>query len=360
MHKGEKSMSEPLADEQKIRQQEYRKKRVFITFAGLLMIAVLLICAWWWFVWRGMETTDDAFIDGDISRIAPQISGRVTAIYFADNQFVNQGAPLVDLDRRDAQIGLDKALAVQAMIKARLQQNHAGQSALQATLEKVRADIAVAQAEYQHDQKEYLRYVRSGNAVSQSALDAKAVQAKISAARLLSQEKNLDSEQAQYRKVQAEAVELEAVLRQNAAQIANAQLQLSYTHIVAPMSGFASKRHVVTGDYVRTGTEMLAIVGQQVWVTANFRENQLKEMKPGQPVEIQVDALPGRIFHGQVESIQRATGAVFSLLPAENATGNYVKVVQRVPVKIVFTDKNIHQYPLVPGMSVVPRVRVRD
>ncbi len=143
------------------------------------------------------------------------------------------------------------------------------------------------------------------------------------------------------------------------AQVKAAELQLSYTHVVAPVDGRITKRSVESGNYVNPGQALLAIVGQQLWVTANFKETQLTDMRPGQPVEIKVDTYPGVKFNGKVASIQAGTGSYFSQLPAENATGNYVKVVQRLPVKIWLDDDRIHQYLLVPGMSVVPTVTVK-
>lgn len=344
--------------EEELTSKQQHQKRVFIMFALLLLLAALLVVGWWWFFWRGVETTDDAFVDGDISRISSQISGQVVAIEVNDNQYVKEGTPLVELDARDKQINLHKAQAARAITEAKLQQNQAEQAALQAALEKNQADIEVAQAEYQRDEKEYLRYLQSGNAVSKSDLDAKAATAKISVARLLAQQKNRLSGEAQLRKARAAKEEITATLQQNQAGIASAQLLLSYTKINAPVAGYITKRTISVGNYVTAGSDLMAMISQQVWVTANFKESQLRHMKPGQRVDLNIDAWPGHTFHGKVDSIQRATGSVFSLLPAENATGNYVKIVQRVPVKIVFADNEIQNYPLAPGMSVVPRVYV--
>jgi membrane fusion protein (multidrug efflux system) len=138
-----------------------------------------------------------------------------------------------------------------------------------------------------------------------------------------------------------------------------AELQLSYTKIYAPVSGRITRRTVEVGDYVEVGQELTAIVPDDLYVTANYKETQLTLMRPGQPVEIRIDAFPKKVFKGRVDSIQRGSGAAFSLLPPENATGNYVKIVQRVPVKIVFDEPPDPAYPLGPGMSVVPEVRIR-
>lgn len=356
MSKSTESSLEKVSDADK--QQRY-KKRVFTVFALLLFLVAVGIFGWWWLFWRGIETTDDAFIDGDISHIAPQISGQVTAIDVRDNQYVEKGTTLVTLDSRAEQIALEKAQAAYQVTAAQYQQNQAEQAVVQALIEQARADIDVAQAQYQHAQREYLRYRDSGSAVSKSELDGKAAQAKISAAALLAREKSFNSSTAQLRKVQAALAEINATLQQNQAEIDRARLQLSYATIRAPVTGFVTKRTISVGNYVTSGRQMLTLISGQVWVTANFKENQLRHMRSGQSVEIQIDAFPGQIFHGKVDSVQRATGSIFSLLPAENATGSYVKIVQRIPVKITFTDEQITKYPLAPGMSVVPRVDVR-
>ncbi|EBI6201055.1 HlyD family secretion protein [Salmonella enterica subsp. enterica serovar Infantis] len=340
--------------------QEQHKKRVFAAFAFLLLVIALIVGGWWWFFWRGVESTDDAFIDGYLSRISPQVAGQIMTIEVRDNQYVTKNTPLIRLDPRDEEIALKKEQAAYAVIQAQLQQNQAEQAALRALTGQTQADVKVAQAEYQRDQKEYQRYLESGNAVSKSALDKQATQAKISAATLLARQKSLNSSQAKLVKAEAGMVEIKALLKQAQAAIDNAQLKLSYMSITAPVDGFVTKRTVSVGNYVTVGKEMLTLINNSLWVTANFKESQLRKMRPGQRVDMSVDAFPGHVFQGRVDSIQRATGSVFSILPAENATGNYVKVVQRVPVRIVFTDKDISRYPLSPGMSVVPRVYVTD
>ncbi|WP_053115707.1 HlyD family secretion protein [Winslowiella iniecta] len=340
-------------------QQQRQKKRLFSGFALLLLVATLVAIGWWWFVWRSVETTDDAFIDGHLAQISAQIAGRVTAIAVQDNQHVRQGDLLVQLDPRDRQIALDKALAARSITEARLQQNQAELSALQASLGQVEANVQLAEAEYQRDQKQYLRYKNSGNAVSPSELDAKAASAKTSAASLLAQQKSINYSKAQLMKARAALAENRATLQQDEAEIANARLLLSYTRITAPADGYVTKRSVELGNTISAAGVLMYLVDNHVWVTANFKENQLAAMRPGQTVEVSVDAWPQQRFQGRVDSIQRATGAVFSLLPAENATGNYVKIVQRVPVKIVFTDDAISRFPLAPGMSVVPYVNIQ-
>ncbi|WP_052130688.1 HlyD family secretion protein [Erwinia typographi] len=346
-------MSEPVD------RQQRQKKRVFTGFALLLIVATLALAVWWWCFWRGVETTDDAFIDGHLAQIASQISGQVAAIKVNDNQHVKQGELLVELNARDQQIALEKALAARSITEARVQQSRAELTALAASLEQGEANVQLADAEYQRDNKEYQRYRQSGMAVSHSELDAKAASAKTSAANLLAQRKNVSYSQAQLLKARAVLKEYQATLTQDQAEIDNARQQLSYTRITAPFDGYVAKRSAEAGNVIGAGSSLMYVIDDRIWVTANFKENQLAEMQPGQPVEIRVDAWPQKRFQARVDSIQRATGSVFSLLPSENATGNYVKIVQRLPVKIVFTDKDIASYPLSPGMSVVPFVNVR-
>ncbi len=347
------TMSEPLD------RQQRQKKRVFTGFALLLIIAALALVGWWWCFWRGVETTDDAFIDGHLAQIASQISGQVTEIKVNDNQHVKKGDLLVEINSRDQQIALEKALAARGITEARVQQSRAELTALAASLEQGEANVQLADAEYQRDNKEYQRYRQSGMAVSGSELDAKAASAKTSAANLLAQRKNVSYSQAQLLKARAVLMENQATLVQDDAEIDNARQQLSYTRLTAPFDGYVAKRSVETGNVISAGSSLMYLIDDRIWVTANFKENQLAEMQPGQPVEIRVDAWPQKRFQARIDSIQRATGAVFSLLPSENATGNYVKIVQRLPVKIVFTDQDIARYPLAPGMSVVPFVNVR-
>jgi membrane fusion protein (multidrug efflux system) len=308
---------------------------------------------------RNIESTDDAFIDGNMAQISVQIDGRITRIAVQDNQWVKRGELLLELDARDRRIMLDKSLAMRSITDARIAQTRAELVALEANIGQAQANQQLAEAEHQRDQKEYQRYLRSGSAVSHSDLDAKAANARISAATLQAQRKTLSYHRAKLLKTQATLQEYQATLRQNDSEIANARLLLSYTKITAPNDGYITRRTVEVGNTISTGNTLMYVVNNHVWVTANFKETQLAYMHAGQNVEVSVDAWPQRRFKAKVDSIQRGTGAVFSLLPAENATGNYVKIVQRVPVKIVFNDDTVDRFPLAPGMSVTPYVDVQ-
>jgi len=250
------------------------------------------------------ESTDDAFIDVHYVSVAPKIAGRVTAVHVDDNQLVKKGDILVEIDPRDFQVALAQAKANLAKDKATL---------VQANTNEKRA----------HD------------------LFAKRV--------ISTQERDTNVATSDSSKAAVEADE---------AAVEQAELNLSYTKITAPSDGYVTKQAVTSGDYVQVGQALMSIVPPRVWVIANFKETQLRNMRPGQPVDISVDAYPNLKLRGRVDSIQAGSGAAFSLLPPENATGNYVKVVQRVPVKIVLDERQELQRVLGPGMSVVPTVAV--
>lgn len=311
---------------------EQRSKRPFIILA-LVLLAIALAGLVYYLLNRGYATTDDAQIDGNIYQISPRIAGQVVQVMVEDNQHVSKGQVLVRLDPRDAQSALDNA---QAQL-----------SVAQASLAQSQANAEVAGANLLQAQQDYARYSSiNQRAITQLQLDS--ATATIRAAKAKS-----DAAQAQIAgaKAQADAA---------AVQVKNAQLQLSYTTITAPESGHVAQRTVRAGDVEAPGAGLMAVVGDTVWVTANYKETQLPGIQPGNAATVTVDAAPGITFKAHVDSIQSGTGAVFSLLPAQNATGNYVKIIQRVPVKLVFDDNRISQYNLAPGMSVEPSVTLKS
>lgn len=311
---------------------EQRSKRPFIILA-LVLLAIALAGLVYYLLNRGYATTDDAQIDGNIYQISPRIAGQVVQVMVEDNQHVSKGQVLVRLDPRDAQSALDNA---QAQL-----------SVAQASLAQSQANAEVAGANLLQAQQDYARYSSiNQRAITQLQLDS--ATATIRAAKAKS-----DAAQAQIAgaKAQADAA---------AVQVKNAQLQLSYTTITAPESGHVAQRTVRAGDVEAPGAGLMAVVGDTVWVTANYKETQLPGIQPGNAATVTVDAAPGITFKAHVDSIQSGTGAVFSLLPAQNATGNYVKIIQRVPVKLVFDDNRISKYNLAPGMSVEPSVTLKS
>jgi membrane fusion protein (multidrug efflux system) len=334
------------------------KGAVFMVLAlifGALAIGGVL----YWLHARHLESTDDAFIDGHVSQVSPQIGGRVTAILVRDNQVVAAGQPLVEIDQRDMQVRLEQALAQQAQTAAQLAQVRATLAVRQADLGQAEATIRVADADLEQAQQDLSRY-RSINprAITRQQVDNANAAMRSAAARRDAARQAAAGMRAQIEVTRAQIAAAEASLRVDAANVDNARLQLSYTTIAAPAPGRITRRTVELGNYVSAGQALLAIVQPGFWVTANYKETQLTDMHPGQPATVHIDAFPGHDIAAHVDSLQTGTGALFSALPPENATGNYVKVTQRLPVKIVF-DEDVGALALAPGMSVTPTVTVR-
>jgi len=321
-----------------------RSRRPFIIL-GAVLATVAIAAIIYWLLNRNYATTDDAQIDGDIFQISSRIAGQVDQVLVTDNQHVTAGQVLVTLDPRDAQASVAQAKANVEQAQAQLIVANANIAAAQANAISEGAALTQAQQDFQ-------RYhaLRTG-AVSGLQLDQ-------TDATIRSAQAKYDAARQQTAGDQASAIAAQAQLDAAKAQLQNAELQLSYTTITAPAAGHVSERTVRAGDVVSPSTGLMAVVGDNVWVTANYKETQLAGIHPGNPATITIDAVPGITFHAKVNSIQYGTGAVFSLLPAENATGNYVKIVQRVPVKITFDDSRIANYPLAPGMSVNPSVTI--
>lgn len=305
------------------------------------------------------ESTDDAFIEGHVTAIAPQVAGRVEQVLVRDNQFVNAGDVLVRIDPRDYQAKLDQEQANLASAKSRQAEACAQLIADQARVEQEKANVTAAAAEARRAEADSKRYQAVGpSGVSESQLDLAATEARSSAAQVVAARNKELAAEAQAALDQASIQTAAAEIKRSEAAVRQADLDLSYTQVKAHESGYVTHRTVEPDSYVQPGQPLLAMVPKNVWVVANFKETQLTHMRPNQPVTMHVDAYPQIKFTGHVDSIQAGTGPRFSLLPPENASGNYVKVVQRVPVKIVL-DSAGGDYVLGPGMSVVPDVRVK-
>jgi membrane fusion protein (multidrug efflux system) len=312
--------------------------------AGILLICGLGVA--YWLRARHFESTDDAVVDGNISQISSQIGGRVVALLVQDNQTVVAGQVLLELDAGDQSV--------------RLAQSQAQRDQAAASLAETRAMLAVRQAERDRVQarRDLSRYISvNPRAISAQQIDQGRAAASGAAARVDAARQAESASRAQLDVLKTRIAGAEAALRLADANLADARLQLSYTHILAPAAGRVARRTVQLGNYVTPGQPLLAVVQPACWVTANFKESQLVDMRPGQAVEIAIDALGGRMLTGHVESLQPGTRSVFSSLPVENPTGNYVKVVQRLPVKIAFDGDSCAG--LAPGMSVEPSVHVR-
>jgi membrane fusion protein (multidrug efflux system) len=330
---------------------------------GLIVAAVLVIVggALLWLHARRFESTDDAFVDARTVRLSPQIAGRVVHVYANDNEQVRAGQVLVEIDTGEAQARLDEATSQEALARTELEQAETQVRSTEAAYAQAAALVAAAQAQAENATRDLQRYValQASNplAVAQAQLDQAAATARSANAQYNATKQQAVSANVAIAAAQAQTAGAAARIKVLGAQVQQAQLNYGYARILAPIDGHVSQRRVAVGSYVSPGQQMLAIVPLQMWVTANFKETQLAEVHPGQQVSINIDACPDAKARGHVDSIQRGAGQAFALLPPENATGNFVKVVQRVPVKIVF-DRVPRNCPLGPGLSVTPDIRV--
>jgi membrane fusion protein (multidrug efflux system) len=335
-------------------------RRLFILCA---LGALLLTGGTFWYISNvGYETTDDAAIEGHVIQVSPKVSTHVKAVYFDDNYLVKKGDLLIELDPRDYEVSLASAIANLASAQSKLTEAEAQQNVAQAGLGQAKADLISAQATADNAKSDLERNERlfQTHVIDRREYDASVAQAKSAVANVESTAKKVASQQAQISLASAQYVTASSGEKQAEAQLRQAQLQLSYTKIFAPFEGRVTKKNVEPGNYVQPGQTLFSLVPPEVWVVANFKETQLKQMKVGQPVSVQVDAIPGHDFKAHVESFQVGTGGRFTLLPPENATGNFVKVVQRVPVKIVFDEPIENLERLWLGESVEPKVNLRD
>jgi membrane fusion protein (multidrug efflux system) len=352
-------------------------KRFFRTLFGVGLVLILAVAGLYLFAQSmSYQSTDDAFIEGHVTGVAPKIAGRIDQVFVDDNQLVRKGDPIAEIDSRDydaqlrqKQAALESTRANAVAAQAAVEQQMAKVKSLQATVDQDKADQESSQAQADQDvddlrreQDLYSRHVVSIQDFIHSQAANRAAQANLDSARMKvrSAEAQLLEGQAEVRTFQALVQVVLSQEQGNEANVEAARLNDSYTKVFAPESGLVTHKAVEPGDYVQVGQSLVALVRQNIYVTANFKENQLDLMRPGQPVEIEMDALGGRKFKGHVESVQKGSGAAFSLMPPENATGNYVKVVQRVPVKILFDSLPDAGLPLGPGESVVPTVKVQD
>jgi membrane fusion protein, multidrug efflux system len=326
--------------------------------SAVLLVAILIAGLVWWLNARHYESTDDAFVDGRPVAISALVAGSIVSVLVTDNQLVPAGTELARIDDRDY-------LASQAQAKAQIQQAQAGIANTAAQVETQQSQIDQT-AKQVAQQQSALSFSKDQNARAQKLVEqgAGTVQnAQQAASDLQGKQAALDAAVAaesqaekQLGVLKAQKESGEAQLRQAQAQSDQAAANLSRVVLQASVEGRVTKLTGAVGSYAAVGQTLMMLVPTDLWVTANYKETQLTDMRPGQPVTIEIDAY-GRDFRGHVDSIQRGSGDAFSLLPAENATGNYVKVVQRVPVKIVF-DKP-PDVAIGPGMSVLPSVKVR-
>jgi membrane fusion protein (multidrug efflux system) len=346
------------------------KKRPFLKRPGVagifIVVAIVLIVGGtlWWRHSREYEATDDAFVDVVAQRVSSQVPGRVARVLVNDNADVHAGDVLVELDPADFNARLEQARAALAQAQAQVAQAEAQRAIREAEVEQARAaeNAAATGAANAATDLKRLEEARSRDegAASEQQLDHARADERSTAAQQRAADKAVAAATAQLALVARQIEAARASVRAAEAQVAEAQLTLSYAQIKAMVDGRIANKTVTAGNYIEPGTDLMAIVPRAVYVTADFKETQLARIRPGQPVEVTVDAYPTQKLRGHVDSVQPASGSAFTPIPAQNAAGNWVKVVQRVPVKIALDElPSDPAERLGPGMSVGVRVSVR-
>jgi membrane fusion protein (multidrug efflux system) len=334
----------------------------------MLGIAVLLIAAvgtyghYYWTVGRFLVSTDDAYVEADSTIVAPQVSGYLSAVLVADNQPVKAGQTLAKIDDRDYVAALDQAQADVATAQADIQNATAALQQQQTVIAQARATVAVDQANLTYAEQENARYSDLANRGSGSVQMAQQAVSKLDTARatLTRDTAAVTAAEQQVAILQAQLAKADAALQHNQAVQEQAQLNLGFTNIVAPIDGVVGNRSLRIGQFVQAGTQLMAVVPlAAVYVVANFEEIQLAGIRAGQPVDIVVDTYSGTTIKGHIDSIAPTSGQEFALLPPDNATGNFTKIVQRIPVKIAIDPNDPLRGELRPGMSVTPTIDTR-
>lgn len=364
-------------EENKTKPNIHRKKIVaFIIFPILIVFGAVIL-----FFYREYKvthvSTDDAFVDGRVHIIASKISGTVKAIYTKDNQFVKKDDLILDIDPTDYDVkvkeawaGLQIERAKLAEIRDKVDTAKKQLTGIIAQMEEARANLELQEANLRQAEIDFKRaesllkkevIAREQYDKAKTTYDIAIAQLKAARERIKQLEASLEIQKAVIKQTETSLIPQQAQIQQKDATLKGAELNKSYTKVFSPSEGYISKRSVEVGNQIQAGQPLLAVVPlHDIWITANYKETQLERVKPGQKVKIKVDTYPNKVFHGKVESVQAGTGAVFSLFPPENATGNYVKIVQRIPVKIVLDQNTDPSHNLKIGMSVVPTILVNS
>jgi membrane fusion protein, multidrug efflux system len=357
----DKSEDKP-GDSQKPRGSVFRRHPIaMIVLLVVIVVGAILGVAYWLYS-RHYETTDDAFIEAHVVAVSPKISGIVKAVYIDDNYHVKKGDLLLEFDDRDYQAALVQAEGNYAAAKGKLGETQAEISVASANVGQAQAELIVAQANAHNALDDLNRYLALDvRARSKQQMDNATAAERTTAAQVEDAKAKVAAAMAQFDDAQVTVKSAEGDLKAADGALQQARNNVGYCKIYAPADGVITRKDVEPGDYIQIDQPMFSIVEYDVWIVANFKETQLALMRAGQHVEADVDAYPGRKLTGTVQSIQNGTGSRFTLLPPENATGNYVKIVQRVPVKIVLDphQNDDMDHLLSPGMSVDPSVTVR-
>jgi membrane fusion protein (multidrug efflux system) len=336
----------------------YQKKRVIIPTSIMGVLVILGIIA---FINSfSYQSTDDAFVEGRLISVAPKVAGHIVKMNFNDNDVVKKGDLLLEIDAKDYQNRVNE-------LEGTLKEAIANTEVSGSDIEKSEANLAQAgknlessKSKLNFAQKDFNRYtkLRADGLCTKQEYDMAKTKLEVEQANYKEAKDREFAMNAALKSAEAKNQASDANIEKISAQLEQAKLNLSYTKIYAPQDGTISSRNVEVGNYVQVGQALTSIVSPEVWVIANYKETQLTKMKKGQTVEIKVDTYPNKKFKGRIDSIQRSSGAKASLFPPENAVGSYVKVVQRIPVKIVFNE-DISKYNIAPGMSVVPKVKIK-
>jgi membrane fusion protein (multidrug efflux system) len=335
-------------------------KRVFLAGAAVALLAAASWYGWdYWTVGRFLVSTDDAYVKADNTTIAPKVSGYLNQVLARDNQQVKAGQMLARIDDRDFKVALDQAKADVAAADAAVESRRAQLDVQQATIDAAKATLDVdtaARVFTAQENKRYTDLAKTGYGSVQNAQNAQA-RDNTALAAIERDKANLASAQKQVELLKAELAQAVAAGARATALQRQAELNLSYTTVTAPIDGVVGNRTLRVGQFVQAGTQLMSLVPSNgAYVIANFKETQLGNVRAGQPVEIEVDMFPGKAVHGHVDSLAPASGQEFALLPPDNATGNFTKIVQRIPVKILLDS---HDADLRPGMSVIPRIQIK-
>jgi membrane fusion protein, multidrug efflux system len=339
-------------------------RQLLLTGAALAVLAAAGWYGWdYWTVGQYLVSTDDAYVKADSTTIAPKVSGYLDQVLVGDNERVKAGQMLARIDVRDFKVALDQAKADVSAAKAALASRQAQLDVQQAVINAAHATLDVDRANVTFASQENRRYgdlAATGFGSVQNAQQAQARNASAEAtlardnASLISSEKQLDL-------IRADIVQADAAVSHSQAVEHQAELNLGYTTIVAPIDGVVGNRTLRIGQYVTAGTQLMSVVPvDSAYIVANYKETQLTHVHRGQAVDVEVDMFPGQVVHGHVDSLAPASGQEFALLPPDNATGNFTKVVQRIPVRIALDGDNTSRITLRPGMSVVPTIATRE
>lgn len=339
-------------------------RKLLLIGAAVIVVGLGAKFGWhYWTVGRFQESTDDAYVKADSTIVAPKVSGYVREVLVADNQPVRANQPLAKIDDRDYVVALEQAKADVAAAQADIENIVASLDQQQAAIAQAQSTVSVDQASLKFAQQDNERYGALATQGAGSVQNAQQAVSKLDIAKATLQrdEGAVVSAQKQVGVLQAQLAKMNAALARDKAIQDQAELNLGYTTIVSPVDGVVGNRTLRVGQYVQSGTQLMAVVPvDDVYVIANFKETQLTDVKKGQPVDIAVDTFPGVALTGRVDSIAPASGQEFALLPPDNATGNFTKIVQRIPVKVVLNNGSKLTGLLRPGMSVTPTINLKD